>query len=149
MVNPTREATTRDKQTRAASWKPPELLPVPDPQPGVSFRWIRVSSRGSIDNRNVSKRFREGWEPVAAKDHPELQFLPDRGSEFKDGVEIGGLLLCKTATENVKARNQHFAGVAQDQMASVDQSYLREANNPLMPAYSERKSRTTFGSGGE
>jgi hypothetical protein len=55
------------------------------------------------DNTNVSKRFREGWEPVRAEDHPELQIMSDHKSEWgeKGGIEVGGLLLCKAPEEVV------------------------------------------------
>jgi hypothetical protein len=62
-------------------------------------------------------------------------------------VEVGGLLLCKTAVENVTARTKYYEKRAADQMSSVDNNYLRE-NDPRMPLLRpERKSRTTFGSG--
>jgi len=147
MANSTRETETRSAKARKTSWTPPSLLPSPDPQEGVSFRWVRVGSRGQSDNKNVSARFREGWVPVNAKDHPELQIVSDRNSQFEAGVEVGGLLLCKNSTENVKARNEYYADRAQQQMTSVDNNYLRESD-PRMPMLKpERRSRTTFGKG--
>ena len=139
-----REHETRDATKRRASWTPPSLLPAPDPQDGVSFRWVRASARGVVDNTNISKRFREGWEPVNAKDHPELKFLSDRGSEFTEGVEIGGMLLCKNTNENIKRRNSYYENRAAGQMTAVDNNYMRE-NDPRMPLLRpERKSRTSF-----
>lgn len=143
-------ASNRDNETRAAkqrkaTWTPPSLLPTPEKQDGYAYRWVRVGSRGTLDNKNVSSRFREGWEPVNAKDHPELQLVSDRGAQFEDGVEIGGLLLCKNSVENVKARADYYANRAQQQMTSVDNNYLRESD-PRMPLLKpERRSRTTFG----
>lgn len=143
----TRDNETRAATSRKASWKPPTLLPVPDAEKGYSYRWVRTGSHGTSDNRNVSKRFREGWEPVNAKDHPELQILTDRGSQFQDGIEVGGLLLCKTSTENVEARKDYYGQTAQNQMSSVDNSFLRESD-PRMPLLKpERRTRTTFGKG--
>lgn len=144
-----RNQETREAGSRTQSWRPPSVLPVPDKEDGYSYRWVRVGSRGNSDNRNVSKRFREGWVPVNAKDHPELQVMTDRGSEFSDGVEVGGLLLCKTATEKVNQRNRYFNDVAQTQMNSIDNTYMRESD-PRMPlSKPERRSRTTFGDGGK
>ena len=149
MANPSREQQTREATKRSQSWKPPALLPTPDPQNGIVYRWVRVGSRGNTDNQNVSKRLREGWTPVAAKDHPELQAISDRNSEFTDGVEIGGLLLCKTAVENVRQRNEHYANFAHNQMEAVDNSFYRE-QDPRMPTLrKESRTRTTFGSGGK
>jgi len=38
-----RELTTRTTMERPKQWTPPELLPEPDREPGMSYRWIRVS----------------------------------------------------------------------------------------------------------
>jgi hypothetical protein len=84
---------------------------------------------------------------VKAADHPELQITSDQDSRYPDGVEVGGLLLCKTAIENVTARRNYYEKRATDQMSTVDNSYLRE-NDPRMPlSRPERKTRTTFGTG--
>lgn len=142
-----RENETRAKQARAATWKPPELLPVPDKEDGMSYRWVRVGSRGQLDNKNISKRMREGWSPVNAADHPELEVQNDHQARFQDGVEIGGLLLMKTATANIKARNDYYGGRSQDQMASVDSNYMRESD-PRMPLLKpERRSSVKLGNG--
>lgn len=102
---------------------------------------------GVADNKNVSARIREGWEPVKTEDHPELQITSDKDSRFPGHVEVGGLLLCKTAVENVTARNSYYEKRATDQMSTVDNNYLRE-NDPRMPlSRPERKTRTSFGSG--
>jgi hypothetical protein len=63
-----------------------------------------------MDNTNVSKRFREGWEPVRAEDHPELQIMSDHKSEWaqKGGIEVGGLLLCKAPEEQVDKRREYY-----------------------------------------
>jgi hypothetical protein len=147
MAASNRENETRAAKERGKSWKPPELLPVPDKEDGFSYRWVRVGSRGQLDNKNISKRMREGWTPVNAADHPELEVMNDHGARFEDGVEVGGLLLMKTATENIKARNNYYNQRSNDQMASVDSSYMRESD-PRMPLLKpERRSKVTFGNG--
>lgn len=145
-------ASRRDNETRSATernkaWKPASLLPVPDKEEGKTYRWVRVSSRGVPDNKNISSRMREGWEPVNAKDHPELQVMSDQGSRFEDGVEIGGLLLCQASSEMVNARSRYYSDRARDQINSVDNNYLRESD-PRMPLLApERRSRATIGNG--
>lgn len=141
-----RDSETREVQGRKKSWRPPSLLPSPIPQEGYAFRWIRTAMIGEGDNKNVSARLREGWEPVKAEDHPELLITSDKNSQFPGNVEVGGLLLCKTSVENVDARNEYFADRTHDQMESVDNAYLRE-NDPRMPLLRpERKTRVSFGS---
>ena len=61
-----RTTETRKDDARDVSWEPASVLPDPEPQDGWVFRWIRTSMVGSPDNTNVSKKFREGWEPVKA-----------------------------------------------------------------------------------
>ena len=141
--------TNRDLQTREntarAVYTPPSTLPTPTPQPGWSFRWIATSILGEPNASNVSKKSREGWEPVRAEDHPELKLAADKNGN----VELGGLMLCKMPTEMVDARNEYYRSQAQAQVDSVDNHFLRN-NDPRMPLFSDKKSSTTrgkFGSG--
>ena len=142
-----REIETRQQSVRPEAWKPPELLPEPDKQAGFAYRWIRVSTLNSADPRNLSAKLREGWEPVMAEEQPQFQLLIDPNSRFKDNIEIGGLLLCKTPEEFVGQRNKHYQKQAENQMDAVDSSLMRQSD-PRMPLFSERKSTTTFGKGG-
>jgi hypothetical protein len=102
---------------------------------------------GQVDNTNVSAKFREGWEPVRAEDHPELQVMSDIDSRFEGNVEVGGLLLCKNSRENIDGRNEYHQEMNNRQMESVDNNYLRE-NDPRMPMLRpERSTKVSFGSG--
>ena len=76
-----RETETRAKVERPRTWAPPTLLPDPDPEAGYKFRWVRVSTMGQNDPRNVSSKLREGWEPVRAADHPEISMYLDNDNE--------------------------------------------------------------------
>ena len=138
-----RTEETRDKTARKRTWERPSALPTPEPRAGLCFRWIRTSTLGDADNRNVSMRFREGYTPVKASDFPELRVISDRDSQFPDNIEIGGLLLCSIPAEIVEDRSEQMAEKARQQMDSVDRNYLRE-NDPRMPMLRpERESRTT------
>ena len=141
-----REIETRQQSVRPEAWKPPELLPEPDKQEGFAYRWIRVSTLNNADPRNLSAKLREGWEPVRVEEQPKFQLLIDPNSRFKDNIEIGGLLLCKTPDEFVAQRNKYYQKQAENQMDAVDSSLLRQSD-PRMPLFSERKSTTTFGKG--
>lgn len=147
------ERTKRDLESRETenrptdSWKPASVLPVPEAQDGWVFRWVRTSTLGQSDNTNVSQKFREGWIPVKAEDHPELQVMSDINSRFDGNIEVGGLLLCKAPADQMDQRNAYYQQVAEGQMESVDNSFLRE-NDPRMPVLNpERSTRTTFGRG--
>jgi hypothetical protein len=141
-----RELESREKTARRKAWVRPELLPVPNPIDGYKFHWVRVATRGVDDAINVSSKLREGWEPVKASDHPELQLAGSRTEEYKDNVVVGGLMLCKAPEEMPKERNAYYANESNVQMKSVDNNFMRE-NDPRMPLFAERKSKVTFGTG--
>lgn len=141
-----RSANSREADARPTKWMPPQLLPDPHPEEGYAFRWIRLSTLGSSDALNVSSKLREGWEPVKASEHPEIVLMSGQANRFPDSIEIGGLLLCKTPTEFTKQRDAYFAQQADAQMASVDNTFMRE-NDPRMPMFKERSSKVTFGKG--
>lgn len=140
-----RDLDTRAKMERPKSWMPPQLLPDPNPEAGYAFRWIRVSTLGTNDPMNVSSKLREGWEPVKASEHPEIQLGGGTG-RFPDSIEIGGLLLCKTPKEFTEQRDAFYQRQAEGQMQSVDNSFMRE-NDPRMPLFKERSSEVKFGRG--
>jgi hypothetical protein len=141
-----REVDTRELNERPKQWQLPELLPEPDKQAGYSYRWIRVSTLNAADPRNLSAKMREGWEPVRLEEQPKFQLLADPNSRFKDNIEIGGLLLCKTPTEFVEQRNAYFSKQSQNQTEAVDNNLMRQSD-PRMPLFTERKSTTSFGNG--
>jgi hypothetical protein len=141
-----RSIDSRNEAQRPKQWTPPELLPEPDKQPGFAYRWIRVSMLNKADPRNISAKLREGWEPVKIEEQPKFQLLVDPDSRFKDNVEVGGLLLCKTPQELVDQRNSYYQKQSEGQMESVDNSLMRQ-NDPRMPLFNERKSSSSFGKG--
>ena len=139
-----RNLETREQTTRYV-YKPASALPEPSPEPGFKFRWVASAIYGKENPTNVSQKFREGWVPVKAEDHPELQ-IPGN----KDGnVEVGGLILCKAPEEMVLGRREYYANASQQQMTSVDNNFMRN-NDARMPLFKDQKSsvsRGGFGSG--
>ena len=141
-----REVENRELSARPTQWQQPDLLPEPDKQAGFAYRWIRVASLNQADPRNLSAKLREGWEPVRIEEQPKFQLLVDPNSRFKDNIEIGGLLLCKTPTEFVEQRNKYYATQSESQSEAVDNSLMRQSD-PRMPLFSEKKSSSSFGKG--
>jgi hypothetical protein len=141
-----REIETRSTQERPKQWQRPETLPQPDKQPGYDYRWVRASSLGQADARNISSKTREGWEPVRIEEQPQFKLLVDPNSRFKDNIEVAGLLLCKIPSEFMVQRKDYFTKMNKDQSDSVDNNFMRE-NDPRMPLFAERKSSTSFGKG--
>ena len=141
-----RETENRVTTMRPSSWQQPELLPEPDKQAGFAYRWIRVATLNNADPRNLSAKLREGWEPVRIEEQPKFQLLVDPNSRYKDNIEIGGLLLCKTPEEFVQQRNEFYNKQSQSQTEAVDNNLMRQSD-PRMPLFNERKSTTSFGKG--
>jgi len=142
------DRTTRDLKTREKSaryvYTPSSALPDPTPEPGYTYRYIATHVLGQAEPTNVSRKMRDGWEPVKAVDHPELMLT---GNEKTGNVEIGGLMLCKMVTERAEAIADYYKKQAQSQMTSVDNHYMRN-NDPRMPLFVENKSSTTRGTVG-
>lgn len=124
---------------------PSNSLPDPHQRPGKKFRWIRTSAAGQSDATNVSRRLREGWVPVKAVDYPELHIMTDRDSRFPDSIEVGGLLLCTTPEENVRARNEYYRTQTINQMQAVDSQLMAEEDPRLRTMYRKVNSKTRFG----
>ena len=128
-----RDLISRDKQARAV-YVPPSNLPDPTPEPGWVYRWIATAVMGEAQPNNVSRKMREGWEPVKAEDHPELLLAGNKTGN----VEIGGLMLCKMSKEHAEARDAYYNKQSQNQMDSVDNHFMRN-NDPRMPLFADRK----------
>jgi hypothetical protein len=141
-----RELDSREVVERPKQWMPPDLLPEPDKQAGYTYRWIRVSMLNQADPRNISSKLREGWEPVMLEEQPKFKLLANQNGQFKDNIEIGGLLLCKIPDEFIKQRKAHYENLTAQQTEAVDNNLMRQSD-PRMPLFNERKSSTSFGKG--
>ena len=143
-VRKTRELDTRAVTERPKQWMQPELLPEPDKEAGYAYRWVRVATLNNPDPRNLSGKLREGWEPVRLEEQPKFQLLVDPTSRYKDNIEIGGLLLCKTPQEFVDQRNEYYTRQSSAQNEAVDNNLMRQSD-PRMPLFKESKSTSSKG----
>jgi len=143
-----RSAETRASQTRRTPWKPPSMLDAPEAPPGYQFRWIREATRGQDDKSNMSKRIREGYEPVRAEDHPEFE-APTIDSGSNTGIiGVGGLILAKVPIETANERTAYFSDQAKSAMDGVDHNFMRESDGrmPIRDGDIQRSSKVAFGS---
>jgi len=140
-----RENETRESEQRPI-WKPASALPEPTKLPGYEYRWVRVSMLNTPDPRNISTKFREGFEPVPLKEQPQFAMFADPNSRFKDNIEIGGLLLCKRPEELGKQEAAYYANLTKQNEDAVNNSLMRQSD-ARMPLFQERRSSTTFGKG--
>ena len=136
-----RNLQTRENDARMV-YRPASTLPTPEPRAGLRFRWIATEILGQAFAPNVSKKMREGWEPVRAEDYPELMLPPNANGN----VEIGGLMLCSMPEQLAQSRNEFYNRQATAQMESVDNNFMR-SSDARMPLFSEKKTSVTKGVG--
>ena len=127
-----RSAESRDKQSRRKPWQPPSLLDAPPPPQGYVYRWIRESMIGQNDPANMSKRVREGWEPVRAEDHPDFEAPSIEDGKHAGVIGVGGLILAKIPKETVEERRAYYQNLSDSQIQAVDNDLMRESNQ-VMP----------------
>jgi len=72
--------------------------------------------------------------------------MSDPNSRFKDAIESGGLIWWKSPVEFTQQPDAHHRKQTEDQVASVDNNFMRE-NDPRMPLFKDKRSTVTFGSG--
>ncbi len=137
-----RSLETREQSTRINGWKEPTLLPDPTPRDGLVFKWIRASARGNDDKVNVDKRFREGWDPVRAENHPEI-IKEWRMTQTTGIIEFGGLILCSMPQEYVDQRNATYLNRAMVELTSAEEHYMRD-NDEIIKKFKESRRATAF-----
>jgi len=144
-----RSASTRENNTRRKPWSPPSLLDAPNPPEGYVYRWLRESMVGQLDQANMSKRIREGWEPVRAEEHPEFEAPTVEDGRHIGVIGVGGLILAKMPIETVNQRRAYYKQMAADQMQAVDSNLMRESDSRMPISQPNRNSQITFGKGND
>lgn len=144
-----RDSTKRAVAERPATWAPASTLPTPTRNDGYVYRWLRRSAFGAEDPTNMSKKMREGWEPVSPKEHPELALYADPRQRGESSmVEVGGLILARIPREQAEARRRYYESLTNQQMQSIDQQLANEQTDSRMPIFNERRTKVTgFGRG--
>lgn len=118
-----RQADTREEDSRTEEWNPASMLPDPEPMDGWAHRWVRKSALGETDVMNMSRRRREGYEPVTHEEQPSLAPFSDSSTH----IEVGGLVLMRLPKERALARDRHFAKIAAQQLEGLATNLRREA----------------------
>ena len=96
----------------------------------------------------MSKRIREGFEPVRAEDYPEFDSPTVDDGKHAGTIGVGGLVLAKVPEETVEERTDYFSRRSQEQLQGVDNDLLRDSD-PRMPISKrdiQRNSKVEFGS---
>ena len=84
----TREIESREKTSVRPVYRPAATLPDPTPEEGYSFRWIAKEILGQAIPTNVSQKFRDGWVPVKAIDHPELMLTGNQDGKDRKSTRL-------------------------------------------------------------
>ena len=111
-----RSAETRAKKARRKPWQPPSMLDAPEAPPGFKHRWVRAEVRGHDDKANMSKRIREGFEPVRAEEYPDFDAPTIEDGKHAGVIGVGGLILAKVPEETVEERNEYWNSVADNRL---------------------------------
>ena len=143
-----RSAETRAKTARRKPWQPPSMLDAPEAPPGYKHRGVRAEVRGHDDRANMSKRIREGFEPVRAEEYPNFDAPTIEDGKHAGVIGVGGLILAKIPEETVDERNDYFQGKTAEQLQGVDNDLMREADPrmPLRQSDMRRSTKVEFGS---
>jgi hypothetical protein len=109
---------------------------------GKVFRWLRTQTRGQLDPRNLSMKFREGWVPVPATEYPEMaQQLPQQvETRFPGMVEVGSVILGVNSAARMEERKRYYARLTDQQITSLDNSMFKLEDKRRMPMFKSRKS---------
>ena len=144
-----RASQTRSKTERPKVWSPPSLLDAPPAPEGFKHRWLRESSLGFDDTKNIHKRLRSGYELVRAddpiyKDIDLSTYAQYETGKYKGVIGQGGLVLARVPEEIAKQYAAYYQQQAREQNEAFDNDLMRE-EHPSMPISVDRNTRVTFG----
>ena len=138
-----RAAQSREKATRRKPWAPPSSLDAPPAPDGFKHRWIRAEVLGQSDTKNLSARFREGFELVRADANSNYPIIQE--GKYAGVIGVGGLLLAKIPVEIVEERMAYFKQQVLDKEEAVANDLLKEQPPSMPVSKPDRQSRVTFG----
>jgi|TARA_R100000808_G_scaffold14767_1_gene34690 hypothetical protein len=139
-----RASQTRSKTERPKVWTPPSALDAPKPPKGFRHRWIRISSLGFEDTKNVQGKLRSGWELVRADEYPGSEYPVIDTGQYKGMIGVGGLVLARIPEEIAESRTEYFRNQTRESNEALEHDLKREQHKS-MPIQQDRQSRVTFG----
>ena len=143
-IKTSRASQSREKTKRPQTWTPPSSLDAPPAPDGFRHRWIRAEVVGFDDTKNMSGKFRSGWELVRADQYPDVDYPTVNEGKYAGVIGVGGLLLARIPEEIAKSREAFFAKQTKARDEAVNNDLMKEQHSS-MPINAERQSRVTFG----
>ena len=143
-IKTSRASQSRDKVKRPTTWTPPSSLDAPPAPDGFRHRWIRAEVVGFDDTKNMSGKFRSGWELVRGDQYPDAEYPTVTEGKYSGVIGDGGLLLARIPEEVAKSREEFFRKQTQSREEAIDNDLMKEQHSS-MPINAERQSRGTFG----
>jgi hypothetical protein len=86
-----REQETREKTVATRQWEQPDVLPMPNPEPGYEFKWVRLSTLGTTDASrahfaNITKNQMDAVDNNLMRENdPRMPIFNDRKSNVTFG----------------------------------------------------------------
>jgi len=127
---------------------------------GFDLRWVRIINPETegVDLKNISKRRRQGWEPIYHKELESLQ-MPGVSDTFESGndpktkgyIVVGDLALFKRPMELGEQHREYNESEAWRQIDDIKRTMVGLRKDGISGKYKSSFSRktTSFGKGGE
>jgi hypothetical protein len=151
-----RAQTQRRSQSRKVAartdqftYAPPVTLGTPNLGPDIHTRWVRVSTNGQEDARNIHRRSTEGYRPVMIKDLPAESINPSfRGSQFGGAVGYHDTVLMQIPAYKAVARREWQAAQTQAKRSAIENDAFKDRHSSMPIAQGMSRVRMADGTMG-
>jgi len=103
------EEVHKTPREQIPDWRPTSTLDAPPVRPGMTQKWIRTHVGLNADPKNISKKFREGWQPRLASTAPDGYTPPTiTFHQFGEVIGVEDVILCERPAKMTKQRNAYY-----------------------------------------
>jgi hypothetical protein len=123
----------------AAPYIRPSSLDAPEPRDGMTQRWVRQSTRGVADPRNLNRSWREGWRPRPPESLTEEWRIYANFADKENGmIVVDDLILMEIDSRVLEQRKLAIQKATRLQMSSVehDLESTQIAGHPIVKDHS-------------
>lgn len=104
----------------------PTSTEAPPARAGMKQRWIRVGLAPNIDEKNLTRKLREGWRARHSDTVPKNFQVPRvTQGRFAGTIMVEGLLLCEMPLALAKKREAYYKALTKIKTDAVNDSLLR------------------------